>query len=157
MRIKLDKFTWAVVGVVIVLLVAAVLTSVLTGQTEGVSQTEYVDEDSPEAVVRNAYVAFRNNDSTAARQYYSSTVLADMEKNGTFNQFHNYSDSNADQRLRILGVEMRGADEAAVTIAIDHYSGGGLFNSGSTWTDRQIAPLIREEGQWKINTMLFFY
>lgn len=157
MPLKIDKFTWAVVGVVVLLLVGAVLTSVLTGQHEGVSENEYVDEDTPEAAVRNAYVAFRNTDPTAARRYYSSSVLADMEKNGTFNQFHNYSDSNAEQRLRILGVEMRGADEAAVTIAIDRYSGGGLFNSGSTWTERQTVPLIREEGAWKINTLLFFY
>lgn len=156
MPLKMDKFTWAVVGIVILLLVGAVITSILTGGADAAGTT-YLDADSPEATVRNAYVAFLNNDPTAARQYYSSQVLENAKQNGTFSHFSTYTGANNNQRLRILDVEMRGEDEAAVTIAIDRYGSGGLFDGGSTWTERQVLPLVREDGEWKIDTLVFFY
>lgn len=46
---------------------------------------------------------------------------------------------------------------AFVNIAVDTYSGGGLFESGATWTYQRSVEVIREDGTWKINTMEYFY
>src|SRR5690606_37840161 len=110
------------------------------------------------AAVHNAYVAFLKGDPVAARQYYSEAVLEEADRNGTFrNQFASYYRGDQNQLLRILTVEMQGDNAALVSIAIDRYSPGGLFDGGSTWTDRQTLSLVREDGQWKIDTMIFFY
>lgn len=158
MRLKMDKFTWAVVIVVVVLLVSAVVTLSLTGGGAQRSDVEYLPENSPAAAVHNAYVAFLKSDPETARQYYSAAVLEEADRTGTFrNQFGSYYRGNQNQRLRILAVEMRGDNAARVSIAIDRYSPGGLLDGGSIWTDRQTLSLVREDGQWKIDTLIFFY
>ncbi len=156
MPIKMDRFTWAVVGLVVLLLVGAVLTLSLANDTTAPSAADYLEEDSPSAAVYNAYVAFLNNDMSTARQYYSAGMLEEVDKDGTFKDRMYYSRPE-NQRLRILNVEERGEDSALVSIAVDHYSGGGLFNSGSTWTDQQTVPVVREEDGWKIDSLIWFY
>lgn len=156
MSLKMDRFTWAVVVVVVLLLVGAVATLSLTGGQGNQSVEAYLPEDSPEAAVHNAYVATTRGDANTARQYYSTEVLESDE--GMFrNRFDNFYPQNRNQRLRILSVERQGEDSALVTVAIDNYSAGGLFDSGSTWTQRQTIPLIREEGRWKIDSQVYFY
>ena len=154
---KIDKFTWVVIGVVLALLVGAIVTLSLAGGREPDTST-YLDEDSPAAAVHNAYMAFLQNDPTRARTYYSADVLADADEDDSFeNRFSTYYGSTRNQRLRILDVEMREDGSALATVAIDRYTSGGLFDSGSTWTQRQTVPLVREDGQWKIDTLLLFY
>lgn len=154
---KIDRFTWAVIGVVLVLLAGAVVTLSLAGGRQ-TDTPAYLDEDSPTAAVQNAYIAFLHDDPIRARAYYSADVLADADEDGSFeNRFSTYYVSTRNQRMRILDVEMREDGAALVTIAIDRYTGGGLFDSGSTWTERKTVPLVREDGQWKIDTLLLFY
>jgi hypothetical protein len=155
MPLKMDRFTWAVVIVVVLLLVGAVVTLSLTGG-RGIENTEsYLTEDSPEAVIHNAYVAVLNGDVTRARQYYSTRVLED-EDSMFKNRFESFYGGDLNRRLRILTVERQSEESALATIALDNYSVGGLFDSGS-WTQRQTLTLIREDGRWKIDSMIFFY
>ena len=53
---KMDRFTWAIVIVVVLVLAAAVITVNLTGG-EGWGETTYREEDTPDAVVENAFIA----------------------------------------------------------------------------------------------------
>jgi hypothetical protein len=156
MSLKMDRFTWAVVIVVVLLLVGAVITLSLTGGRGSQSAEDYLLADSPEAVVHNAYVAMLSGDVTRARQYYSTAIL-ESEESMFKNRFDSFYVGDRNQRLRILTVERQSEESALVTIALDTYSTGGLFDGGSTWTQRQTLPLVREEGSWKIDSMVFFY
>ena len=60
-------------------------------------------------------------------------------------------------RLRILDVDINEeGDKAYVSVAIDNYRQGGLFDSGTS-TYRRTVPLVREDGAWKIDTDDLFY
>src|SRR3954454_14719696 len=102
---KLDKFTWAVIGVVVLLLVAAVITVNRTGGA-GVKSQEYKPLDTPEAPVYNAFLAIQRGDVTKAREQYSKSVLAEMNKDKNYDPFsgRNVSTGNS-QRLRIIKTE----------------------------------------------------
>lgn len=155
MPLKLDKFTWTIVLVVLLLLIGAVGTILVAGEQP--AELTYLNEDRPAAVVHDAYVAFLKSDAATARQYYSQRIVDEADKNNTFeNHFSPYPDVR-NQRLRVLEVEMQTQETALVEIAVDRYSAGGLFDSSSIWTDRYSLALIREEGQWKIDTQIFFY
>jgi hypothetical protein len=157
MSLKMDRFTWTILGAVIVLLVSAVATISFTGGDGWRSQEAYLTEDSPVSAVHNAYVAYLQGDPITARQYYARVVVEDDARKDIFNmRYGGYYVGDQNQRLRILDVEMLTENTALVSIAIDHYSSGGLFNGGSTWTQRHKLPLVYEDGNWKIATMIFF-
>lgn len=151
MAARFDRFTWTVVGVVVLLIVAAILTVTLGGG-QGWSGDAYLNEDTPSAVVHDAYLALVRNDLARARSHFSSRVLAETEKNVPFAERFSYI-SNQNTRLRILKVTMEGEDKALVTVAIDRYAPGGLFNDSTIWTDRRTIPLVREPDGWKIDTV----
>lgn len=158
MPLKMDKFTWGVVLVVLLLLVGAVVTVNLTGG-QGWGQEEYLDEDTPAAAVHNAYVAFLKQDLETARQYYTNRVLDEAQNQEMLaNRFRDpYYPGNRNQRLRIIDTELQGDDRALVTIATDYYSSSGPFGGGSTWSNRRTLELVREDGRWKIDTIEFFF
>jgi hypothetical protein len=153
---KMDKFTWGIVIVVLVVLVAAVITVNLTGG-EGWGEASYLAEDTPEAVVHNAFVAFMNQDFAEARQYYSAEVLADDKRGDPFpGTGERYFPNDTNRRLRIKTINHVDDGEAIVTVSIDYYSSGGPFGGGETWSRERILNVIQEEGEWKINTHEFF-
>jgi hypothetical protein len=156
---RLDSFSWSVIAVVVVLLAAAVVTVNLT-EDRGWGQVEYLDEETPAAAVRNAYVAFLKQDFERARRYYTREVLVTTAQEygggvGPFDRERYVGDRN--RRLRIVHVQFQGNEHAAVTFAVDHFNSGGLFKAGSTWTDRRTVPVTREGDGWKIDTQEFFY
>ncbi len=153
---KMDKFTWAIIIGVLVVLVAAVITVNLTSG-EGWGEASYLDEDAPEAVVHNAFVAFLNQDFAKARQYYSAEVFKEDERAERFpgeREFYYPTDMN--RRLRIKSVNYVDDGEAMVTVTIDYYSAGGLFGGGNTWSRERMLKVVQEEGEWKIDTNEFF-
>ncbi len=153
--LKLDKFTWVVVIVVILVLVAAVITVNLSGG-EGWGEATYLDEDTPEAVIHNAFVAFMNQDFAKARQYYSAKVLGNKQREPFpgRREFDYPNDTN--RRLRIKNVSYVGDGEAMVSVVVDYYTSGGLFGGGNTWSLERVLKVIQEEGEWKIDTHEFF-
>lgn len=155
---KLDKFTWAVIGVVVLLLIAAVVTVNVTGG-EGVQAREYLPQDTPEAPVYNAFLAFQRGDLTKAREQYSERVLGRYERDGYDPIAGRSTSTSSSQRLRILEVEpvSDDPDRALVTFVLDTYYQGGLFGSGSTSSRQGTVEVVREDGVWRINSDELFW
>ena len=157
---KLDKFTWSVIGIVVVLLVAAVVTVNLPGG-ESAEAREYRSEDVPETPVYNAFLALERGDVNMARTQYSQTVLDRLENEarGGYDPFGNRSTSAGNRRLRVTRVDVRtdAPDRASVTFVLDTYSQGGLFGAGNTWSREMIVEVVREDGVWKLNSEELFY
>jgi hypothetical protein len=156
---KLDKFTWAVIGVVVVLLVAAVVTVNMTGGA-GVQAQEYMAPDTPEAPVFNAFLALQRGDLTKARAQYSEQVWDEINKDGSYDPLAGRSSpNNNSQRLRITGTELieDDPDRALVSFVQDTYNRGGLFGSGSSWSREGTVEVVHEEDGWKLNAQEFFW
>ena len=159
MKLRLDKFTIVVLAIVGVLLVAALATVYWGGPNR--QAAEYRADNTPETPVHNAFLALRKGDIVKAREQYSAKVLEDVDKQeGYYGPLRGpyYSDQTA-RRLRILKTEPdpKNPNRAYVTAAVDTYSGGGLFDSGSTWSSERVVEVVREDDAWKINTQEYFY
>ncbi len=157
MSVKLDRFTWIVIIVVVALLAAAVITASVT-RGRGVEQAAYLESDTPEAPVYNAFVALQKGDLFTARAQYSQRVLQDIADQD-YDPFAGRGTDSTPRRLRILKVEAdpTNPDRALVSYVQDNYGSGGLFGGGNTWSNSGVATVVREDGQWKLDTQDFFY
>ncbi len=159
MNIRLDKFTVIVLAIVGLLIVTAVFTVNRNASVEGAEN--YRTEDAPETPVFNAFLALKTGDVAMARAQYSQQVLEEAASERGYGPLRgeSYGYGDSARRMRILNVRSDPADanRAYVTVAIDTYSTGGIFNSGSTWTSERTVEVIREEGVWKINAQEYFY
>ena len=61
MGMKIDRFTWGIILGVLLLIAAAVIMVTVTGG-RGWQTDDYLNEDTPEAVVHDAFLAFIRND-----------------------------------------------------------------------------------------------
>ena len=159
MNLRIDKFTWGVVLVVAVLLIAAVVTVSRTNQ-QATTPEEYRSADEPATPVWNAYLAMQRGDIVKAREQYSERILADQKKNN-YDPFTNrgYVDDRTATRLRILETQID-PDNAAlafVTISLDRYYPGGLFDGGNTSSSKRTLQVIREDDRWKVDTDEYFF
>jgi hypothetical protein len=157
-QLRLDKFTVAVLVVVGLLLVAAVITVNRAGSAP---TQEYRSDDAPETPVVNAFLALQQGDLATARRQYSQAVLARADEDKSYGPLsgQTYYMGDSSRRLRLIETRLDpdDSDRAYVTVAIDNYNTGGVFNSGSTWTNERVVEVVREEGAWKINIDEFFY
>jgi hypothetical protein len=156
---KLDKFTWAVIGVVVALLVVAVVTVNVTGGA-GVESQEYVALDTPDAPVYNAFLALQRGDLTKAREQYSQEILDDFASDPSYDQLAGrVTSTNSSQRLRIIRTELvpDDPDRALVTFVQDTYYQGGPFGAGSTSSREGTVEVVREEDGWKLNAQELFW
>jgi hypothetical protein len=158
-NIRLDKFTVIILAVVGLLIVAAVFTVNRNSGTE--APEAYRTSDAPETPVYNAFLALKSGDIATARAQYSQQVLEEAASERGYGPLRgeSYGYSDTARRMRILDVrpDPQDANRAYVTTAIDTYSTGGIFNSGSTWTSERTVEVIREDGTWKINAQEYFY
>jgi len=163
MNLKMDKFTWTVIAIIGLLLIAAVVGVNLSGGREG-DQTAYLDEDTPAAPVYNAFLALQKGDLSKARSYYAAGIL-DEVKNApgegrpeVYGPFESYNTEQA-RRLRITDIhtDESDPDRASVTFVMDTYHDSGPFGSGSSYSYERTVDVIREDGEWKLNTNEFFY
>jgi hypothetical protein len=157
-KLRLDKFTLVVLAIVGLLLVAAVLT-VNRGNTSP-EQQAYRTDDTPETAVVNAFLALQQGDLAKARQQYSQAVLGQVEKDPGYGPLRGQAYySEPSRRLRVTETRLDPDDpnRAYVTAAVDNYSTGGLFSSGSTYTSERVVEVVREDGAWKINVEEYFY
>lgn len=158
MKIRIDRFSLAILVVVGLLIVAAVFT---VSQSGGASQESYRTEDAPETPIYNAFLALKQGDIAMARAQYSAQVLKEAASETGYGPLRGESFTYGDtaRRLRVTEVRLdpQDASRAYVTVAIDTYTTGGLFNSGNTWTSERTVEVIREDGAWKINAQEYFY
>jgi len=157
-KIRIDRFTLAILAIVGLLIVAAVFT---VSQSGDAAQENYRTEDAPETPIYNAFLALKQGDIAMARAQYSAQVLKEAASETGYGPLHGqaFSYGDAARRLRVTGVKLdpQDANRAYVTVAIDTYTTGGLFNSGDTWTSERTVEVIREDGAWKINAQEYFY
>lgn len=158
MKLRLDKFTVAVLLVVGLLLVAAVIT---VNRSSSPAAQEYRTDDAPETPVVNAFLALQQGDLATARKQYSQAVVARADEDKAYGPLsgQTYYPTDSSRRLRLVETRLDPDDSnrAYVTAAVDNYSTGGIFNSGSTWTTERVIEVVREDGAWKINVDEFFY
>jgi hypothetical protein len=158
MRLKLDLFSWIVIGVVLLLVVFAIVTVSASGRSQP-PEAEYLTEDAPSTPVFNAIVAVQRGDAAHARAQFTATALAEIEKNGydpIANAVTYSSNDPGARRVRIVEVKQEQEDEAFVTVAEDNYSSGGLFDR-STYTNERVVRVVREDGKWKVADTNLFY
>ena len=159
MKLRLDKFTIAVLAVVGLLMLAAVFT-VSRNSREQVAEN-YRTEDAPETPIYNAFLALKEGDVAMARTQYSAQVLKEATSSTGYGPLRGetYYYGDVARRLRVIDVkpDLQDADRAYVTVAIDTYTTGGIFNSGDSWTSERTVEVIREDGVWKINAQEYFY
>lgn len=159
MKIRLDRFTIVVLAVVGLLIVAALFTVSRNSGSE--AQESYRTEDAPETPIYNAFLALKNGDLATARAQYSNSVLEEVAGEAGYGPLRgeSYGYGDTARRLRVTDVKLdpQDAARAYVNVAIDTYSTGGIFNSGSTWTFERTVEVIREEGAWKINAQEYFW
>ena len=161
MKLHFDKFTIAVLVIVGVLLAAAIFT--ISRTTNSSEPAAYLTEDAPATPVVNAFLAYQDGDIPKARAQYSKEVLTrvDSTEAGSYGPLRgeNYGYTYANRRLRVLKdqVDDTNPDRAYVTVAIDTYNTGGLFNRGDTWSSERVVEVVREDGAWKINGEEYFY
>jgi hypothetical protein len=159
MNLRLDRFTWIVSLIVVLLLVAAVVT-VNLGGGRSAQPEEYVTADDPTTPIYNAFLALQRGDIPTARQQYSQRLLAEHAKNN-YDPFggRGYVDNQISRRLRIeeVVIDANDPNRADVTIVIDTYYPGGLFGGGNTSSMQRTVQVVREEGNWKLDTDEYFY
>ncbi|CAN5517910.1 hypothetical protein BH10CHL1_BH10CHL1_18820 [soil metagenome] len=159
MGLKFDKFTWTVIGVVLLLLVAAVVTVNLNRDQAG-NPPAYLSDDSPITPVHNAFLALQKTDINTARAQYSARVLKDLDDNKGYSPFSNssYINNQTARRLRIIKSDLSTTDpnRATVVVVVDSYSSGGLFGGSNTYSSQRVVEVVREDNHWKIDTPEFF-
>jgi hypothetical protein len=156
-KLRLDKFTIIVVAVVAVLLVVAVIT---VNRGTGRGTEDFRTEDAPATPVVNAFLALQNGDLATARQQYSQQVIKEADSDKGYGPLRGepyYGDTARRLRLLTTKIDPGDSNRAYVTVALDNYSTGGLFNSGSTWTNERVVEVVRDDGAWKINSQEYFY
>ena len=157
MGLKVDKFTWAIIALVALLLIAAVVSVNMADGNAG-EEAAYIDDDTPAAPVYNAFLALQEGDLSKARSYYSTRITDEFKASPGYPPFDSYSGQQA-RRLRITDVHVNEADpdQASVTFIVDTYHDSGLFGSGSSYSYERTVDVVREDGAWKLNASEFFY
>jgi hypothetical protein len=156
-KLRLDKFTLVVLAVVGLLLVAAVIT---VSRGNAPTEEAYRTDDVPETPVVNAFLALQKGDLAKARQQYTQAVLDRTEKDPGYGPLRGqayYGDASRRLRVTETRIDPDDPNRAYVTAAVDNYSTGGLFNSGSTYTSERVVEVVREDDAWKINVEEYFY
>jgi hypothetical protein len=157
MSLRIDRFTWIVILIVVALLVAAVVTVSRRGQ-EPTAPPAYRSDDAADTPVYNAFVAIQRGDFATARAQYSKRVLESQKDNYDPFSGRGYVDERGSRRLRIIETQIDPNDpnKATVTIVIDSYYPGGLFGGGNTSSMRRTVQVVREDGKWKLDTDEYF-
>ena len=78
MGMKIDRFTLGIILGVLLLVVGAVITIAFTGG-RGWQSADYLNEDTPEAVVHDAFLATVRNEPDVAMSHYSRDVVEDED------------------------------------------------------------------------------
>ncbi|MBX3051727.1 MAG: hypothetical protein KF753_09655 [Caldilineaceae bacterium] len=152
----MDRFSWIVISAVGLLLLAAVGVATLRPNDSAAAQEVYLEQDTPDGVVHDAFVAFLRRDTERMKSYFSQRVRENFDKDQRWPNIDYYPDTG-NKRMRIESVEMQSEERATVTIAIDNYNSGGLFSQSNVWTNRQTLLVVKEATGWKIDSENFYF
>jgi hypothetical protein len=155
---RFDAFTWIVILAVLGLIVAAVIT-VNRSSDATPTPAAYRSDDNPAAPVYNLYLALQRGDAATARAQFTQAALDEFAKRGydpIQNNIPYYANDATNRRIRIVAASEETPGIALVTVVEDNYGGGGLFES-STWSNRRVVRVAKEEGVWKIDDASAIY
>lgn len=152
----MDRFSWIVISVVGLLLLAAVGAATLRPSEDAAAPETYLEQETPDGVVHDAFVAFLRRDTERMKSYFSQRVRENFDRDQRWPNIDYYPETGS-RRMRIESVEMQGENRATITIAVDNYNPGGLFNQGNVWTSRQTLTLVLEQDGWKIDSENFYF
>ena len=158
MGMKIDRFTWGII-LGVLRFDRRRRSSPWWSPAAAAGRTDdYLNEDTPEAVVHDAFLASVRNEPDIAFSHHSQDSFGRRRRTHTSESVSPTTTRDRPaRRLRILDVDIdEDEDKAYVTVAIDNFRQGGLFESGTS-TYRRTVPLVREDGAWKIDTDDLFY
>ena len=142
---KDDKFLIGIVAGIVVLVVVALAVVIMRAP----QNEEYLDSDSPEAVVHNYFLAIQRKDYEKAYSYLAD----DLQSKPNLDEFIRVVDNNARNQETSLSIgETRLGDaHTQVDVVLTTYRQGGIFDSNS-YTSRETAFLRATNGgnTWKL-------
>lgn len=146
----MDRFTWGVVGGVVVLVLAALGAAAVSRGTD-----RPPDLTTPSGVTLAYALALERGDGAAAWDLLAGSVQANGRRE-TFIQRVADPGPGRDTRLRItVEDELITGDEATVALArtMPPSSAGplGFLFGGSGYASRSTVRLVRENGQWRLS------
>ncbi len=149
----MDRFTVGTIVLVVALVVAAVVVVNLGSPPDRIPT--YREENTPEAVVHDLVVATVQEDMDRLRELVTRETLewwAEQEELHPVPPLPQLPlwGSWENMRVRILRVEPVDPDKVQVTLAIDRFQSGGLFNT-DVWTETVVLTVVREDGRWKVD------
>ncbi|HIC89394.1 MAG TPA: nuclear transport factor 2 family protein [Anaerolineae bacterium] len=139
-----------VLGLVLLLILAVASIGLARGAILG--QDEYLNEDSPAAVVHDAFIAAQRGDQERLESFFSQEALTKEGEQIPRPPLREFSDYG--RRLQVHKVRIR-ENRAWVDITIHNFRARAPFGR-SEWSSNFTVELRREEGRWKIVTPPFF-
>jgi hypothetical protein len=141
---KQDRFLMVILGVIGALVVIAL---VLFFVRQG--SQNYGAEDAPEGIIRNYVIALQKGDLQRAYGY-----LGEGQNKPTYLAFQqsitNRQVDPASASMSIGKTNILADGSASVTLTLLH-SNNDPF--GSTYTDQQMATVVKQNGIWKLSSM----
>ncbi|GEM_PF-4388836 len=149
----MDRFTLGTIILVVALVVGAVAVVNLGRPPDRFPA--YRQEDTPEAAVHNLVVATVQEDRERLRELVTQETLEWWAEQEAIRPMPPLPElplwgNWEDMRVRILRVEPVDPDKVQVTLAIDRFRSGGLFDS-NVWTETVVLTVVREDGRWKVD------
>ena len=137
----MDRFTWAIVGGVLGLVVVGVVAASLVRGREAPP-----DLNTPSGVVLAYALAEERGDGQAAWDLLAPSTQARADRDRFLARF---GEHNASREFLSTESETITGDGASVVLVRTYTSSGGLFDSGS-YANRDTVRLARESAGWRI-------
>jgi len=139
---KSDKMLFWMIMIIAVLAISAVIVFVLR------EEPQYIDENTPEAVVHNLVLAIYKEDIEKAYQY----VYPDIEYD-EFLELSNFENNySMGFGIMVTGSKMIDDENARVEILVS--SGSGDIVRGSyQYTETAIVKIDADDGNWKVQQL----
>lgn len=144
------RSTWLAGGIVaIVLVIVAAATLVLAAGREDASYPP----DSPEAAFQGYARAWDAGDTEGAWDMLTTTAQGRVSKF----EFRDANSWRGEEQQRLWIHDRSGTDERVVLHVTIETTGGGLLFGSGDWEETARVTMVREDGDWKIDTPLVGY
>ncbi len=136
-------------GVLVLVLLAFVTLLAARGVVQ--ETDDYLNEDTPAGVVHDAFIARQRGDMERFKRYFTRRVWEESR----LDRFPSPPQpSDIVTRLQIRNVRVEG-DRAWVDITITRFQARSPL-SREEWSTNYTLPLVREDGQWRIDQFFFW-
>ncbi len=148
---RMERFTWVLLTIMAGFLVAALFSAFFMQETaQGLSADSYLTDNSPEAVIHNAYIAYRLGDSDRLEAMYTPEAWKELEEEIR----NDYNFGNYGGLDHVLGVRMKqvAIDADSATVQITRYQSyqDGFLGMRSVDSQEVEVDLVREANAWKL-------